>query len=107
MDVTSSNQTIFGHGIYLMFYMHFFYFIFRLFRMNWSYAFIYFSLCCTFKLTFGFDPVWGENFPLYKMQEHIFSTGYIPFVPSGLHILIFKEEERKREDSSLSELKRR
>ena len=72
LDVTSSNQTIFGNGIYLIFYTHFFFILFLeyLEGVNWSYAFIYlFTFASPLNSLFGFDPVWGENFSLYKMRE--------------------------------------
>ena len=98
LNVTSSNQTIFGHGIYLMFYIHFFFILFLdyLEGMTWSYAFIYlFAFAAPLNSLFGFDPVWGENFSLYKMRESFTFVDISLLFLVGFTYLFWKKKKER------------
>mgnify|MGYP001233259491 CR=1 FL=1 len=105
LDVTTSNQTIVGKGIYLIFYIHFFFILFLdyLEGMNWSYAFIYlFAFAAPLNSLFGFDPVWGENFSLYKMRS-TFSLLDISllFLVGFVYLFLKRKKEKDRETHSI------
>ena len=60
-----------------------------------------FAFAAPLNSLFGFDPVWGENFSLYKMRV-IFSLVDISLFFSSLCLFIF--EEKKRETHSIYQI---
>lgn len=99
LGVNSSNLTILGDKIHFIFFIHFFFILIieYLEGINWSYSFLYLLLFASpLNALFGLDPVWGENFSVYKMNKDFsFIEILILFFVGIIYLFIKKSKTRK------------
>ena len=99
LGVNSSNMTIFGNEIHFLIYIHFFFILLLeyLEGTNWSYSLLYLMLFASpLNTLFGLDPVWGENFTVYKMHKKITIVEVLALFFVGA-VYLFMKKNKKQE----------